>query len=145
MRNLLVIALVIAVAACAAKPAVVSWVTSGTDLNERIEIQSSGHVSYTTTLNGTKQKDDLVILSSEQVDELDEVFRNQHACDLAHDPSYTPGENEGQTTLVLAFPDQHCTVVLWNAEWERGRAQPITETMRSMRPLHVAPGRVNTP
>jgi hypothetical protein len=144
MRNLLVIALVIAVAACAAKPPVVSWVTSGTDLNERIEIQSSGHVSYTTTLNGAKQKDDLVILSSEQVDELDEVFRNQHTCELAHDPSYTPGEGEGQTTLVLAF-DQHCTVVLWNAEWERGRAQPITETMRSMRPLHVAPGRVNPP
>jgi hypothetical protein len=141
MRYLLVIAL----AACGAKSSVVTWVTSGTGLNERIEVQSNGHVSYTSTLAGAKQKDDFVVLSREQVEELDEVFRSQHACELAHDPAYTPGESEGKTTLVLAFPDQHCTVVLWNAEWERGHAQPITETMRSMRPMHTPAGRVKTP
>lgn len=138
MRFLLLIAL----AGCGAKRPVVTWASTGTGMNERIEIDSAGHVSYTTTVNGVPDKKDEVVLSSAQVDEVDELFRSQKACELAHDPSFTPEPDEGQTTLVLAFPDQKCTVVLWNREWERGRAQQITETMRSMRPLRYRPGRV---
>ena len=69
--------------------------------------------------------------------DLDELFLSQGACQLHHDPEYTPRSDEGETTLELAFPDQVCKVVLWNTEWNRGRAQPIAETMRSMRPLRL--------
>jgi len=134
--------LVIALAACGSKQPVVIWSTSGTEVAERIEVQSSGHITYTTTINGVPDKRDEVILTSDQVEEIDELFRNQHVCELANDPAYTPTADEGKTTLVLAFPDQRCTVELWNHEWNHGRAQPVAETMRSMRPLRPHTGRV---
>jgi hypothetical protein len=137
MRNLLLVVL----AACGAKPPVVTWATSSTGATERIELQRSGEGRYTSTISGAPDREERVILSSDQVAELDEMFRSQRVCELAHDPSYTPAPDEGQTTLVLAFPDQRCTIVLWNHEWEHGRAQPISETMRSMRPLRQPPGR----
>lgn len=122
-------------AACGPSRVVVKWWSTGAGTNERIEIKNSGHGNYTSTNNGVVEKDELVILTDDQVHELHELFRSQGACQLHHDPEYTPLSDEGQTTLELAFPDQACKVVLWNTEWNRGRAQPITETMHSMRPL----------
>jgi hypothetical protein len=80
-------------------------------------------------------KEQRVQLTRDQIDELEELLRTRRACELAHDPAYTPSPEEAQTTLELAFPDQHCKVVLWSTEWQQGRAKDIAETMRSMRPL----------
>ncbi|HEX8109370.1 MAG TPA: hypothetical protein VF516_16680 [Kofleriaceae bacterium] len=131
MRYLLLLSL----AACSPTRVVVKWWSTGAGTNERIEIPSSGNGNYTRTDNGRVEKDERVILTSDQVHELDELFLGQGACQLKHDPEYTPRADEGQTTLELAFPDQTCKVVLYNTEWDRGHAQPIAETMRSMRPL----------
>ena len=131
MRYLILIALV----GCAAKRAVVKWATVAPKATERIELRSSGDGSYTSTTEGIETKSERVVLSPDQLAELAELFRTQKVCQLVHDPAYTPGPEEGQTTLELAFPDQHCTVVLWNTEWLRGSAKEITETMHSMRPL----------
>lgn len=142
MRYLLLLSL----AACGSTRVVVKWSSTGAGTNERIEIPSSGNGNYTRTDNGRVEKDERVILTSDQVHELDELFLSQGACQLKHDPEYTPRSDEGQTTLELTFPDQTCKVVLWNTEWDRGRAQPIAETMRSMRPLQrTKPTRKLTP
>lgn len=133
MRILLL--LLLSVAACSPTRVVVKWWSTGAGTNERLEIKSSGNGNYIRTDNGRPEKDEQVILTSDQVRELDELFLSQGVCQLKHDPEYTPRPSEGETTLELAFPDQTCKVVLWNAEWDRGRAQPVAETMRSMRPL----------
>lgn len=133
MRYLLLLSL----AACGPSRVVVKWWSTGAGTNERIEIKSSGHGNYISSSNGAVEKDEPVILSDDQIHELQELFLSQGACQLHHDPEYTPRSDEGQTTLELAFPDQACQVVLWNTEWNRGRAQPIAETMRSMRPLRL--------
>ena len=133
MRYLLLLAL----AACGPSRVVVKWTNTGTALSERIEIKRSGDGNYTITNNGVVEKDERVVLTTDQVHELDELFLSQGACQLHHDPEYTPRSDEGQTTLELEFPDQACKVVLWNTEWDRGRAQPIAETMRSMRPMRL--------
>jgi hypothetical protein len=131
MRHVLLLAL----AACGAKPTVATWTTTGPGLNERIEVQRDGHVKYTSSVNGVENRSEEVALNKEQVEEIDELFRSHDACKLAHDPAYTPQPDEGKTTLVLAFPEQRCTIELWNREWERPAALPVSETMRSMRPL----------
>jgi hypothetical protein len=133
MRRLSVVLL--SLAACSPPRVVVKWSTSGTGTRERIEIKSSGNGTYASTDDGRPEKDEQVILTSDQVHELDELFLSQGACQLKHDPDYTPRPSEGESTLELAFSDQACKIVLWNTEWDRGRAQPIAETMRSMRPL----------
>jgi hypothetical protein len=138
MRYLLLLALV----GCASGPPVLRWYTTGTGLNERIELKSSGDGSYVSTLNGTEDRNERVILSTGQLQELNELLRTHGACQLTHDPAYKPAPDEGQTTLELAFPDQKCKVVLSNTEWQRGAAQPISETMRSMRPIKMPAGRV---
>jgi hypothetical protein len=135
MRRLSVVLL--SLAACSPGGVVVKWWSRGAGTNERLEIKSSGNGNYTSTSNGAVEKDEQVILTTDQVHELDELFLSQGACQLKHDPEYTPRPTEGETTLELAFPDQTCKVVLWNTEWDRGRAQPIAETMRSMRPLKL--------
>lgn len=135
MRRLVLVLL--SVTACSPTRVVVKWWSTGAGTNERIEIKSSGNGNYTSTDNGRPEKDEQVILTTDQVHELDELFRSQGACQLKHDPEYTPRPSEGQTTLELAFPDQSCKVVLWNTEWDRGPAQPIGETMKSMRPLRL--------
>jgi hypothetical protein len=131
VRYLLLVALV----ACASKHPVVTWVSSGTSASERIEIPSSGYGRYTSASNGVAEKDESVILSNDQLNELAELFRTQRVCELADDPAYKPAPGEGRTTLELAFPDQHCKVSLWDFAWQHGRAKDITETMHSMRPL----------
>lgn len=133
MRCLLLLCL----AACGPSRVVVKWWSTGAGTNERIEIKNSGHGDYTRTNNGVLEKNEPVVLTDDQIHELDELFVNQGACQLHHDPEYTPRSDEGQTTLELAFSDQTCKVVLWNTEWNRGRAQPIAETMHSMRPLRL--------
>src|ERR1051325_10085106 len=162
MRHLLLLAL----AGCASGRPVVRWTSVGVGVNERIEIKSSGDGSYVSMINGVEQKNERVVLSRSQVAELNELFREKGACQLAHDPEYKPVPDEGQTTLELAFPDHTCKIgrwnleseggqpalelafpdqpckrVLWTLEWERGKAQWIAETMRSMRPLPLRPGR----
>ena len=124
-------------AACGPSRVVVKWWSTGAGTNERIEIKNSGHGNYISTNNGVVEKDEPVILTDDQIHELDELFLSQGACQLHHDPEYTPRSDEGQTTLELAFSDQACKVVLWNTEWNRGRAQSIAETMHSMRPLRL--------
>ena len=126
-------------AGCGAKHPVVTWANMGKGVTERIELQSSGDGNYTSTIDGQPHKDQRVILSKEQIEELQEMLRSKRACELAHDPAYTPAPDEGQTTLELAFPDQHCKVVLWNLEWQQGAAKDIAETMQSMRPLKPKP------
>lgn len=131
MRYLSLIALV----ACTPKHPVVTWGSSSMGMSERIEIAGDAQGSYTHTTNGVEDKNERLSFTNDQFRELIELFRTQHACELAHDPTYTPVPDEGQTTLELAFPDQHCKIVLWDAEWQRGPAREITETMHSMRPL----------
>jgi hypothetical protein len=131
MRHVVLLAL----AACGSRPAVATWTTTGPGLNERVEVQSDGHVKYTSTVNGVETRVEEIALTKDQVEEIDELFRGHGACKLVHDPEYTPQPDEGKTTLVLAFPEQRCTIELWNREWERGSAVPVSETMRSMRPL----------
>ena len=133
MRTLLLLSL----AACSPTRVVVKWWSSGAGTNERIEIKSSGNGNYVRTNNGVVEKDELVILTNDQIRELEELFASHGACQFHHDPAFTPGPTEGESTLELAFPDQTCKVVLWNAEWDRAPAQPIAETMRSMRPLRL--------
>lgn len=120
-------------AACAAGRPVVTWTIARSSGEERVEVRSNGDVEFTATNGGVKEKPETLRLTKEQVSELDDILRNQHACELAHDPAYTPGADEGQTTLVVAFSDQQCKVTLWHSEWQRGRAREISETMRSMR------------
>jgi hypothetical protein len=115
----------------------VTWGSSTQSTTERIEFASGGEGSYTHTSNGVEDKHERVSLTKDQLHELLELFRTQHACELAHDPTYTPAPDEGQTTLELALPDQHCKIVLWDTEWLRGPARDITETMRSMRPVRL--------
>lgn len=124
-----------ALAACAPKLPVVTWVSSITGVTEHVQVRSNGDVSFTTSTGGAPGSAEHLSLEKAQVQELDELFRTQRACELAHDPGYTPAPDEGQTTLELAFPDQQCKIVLWNREWQQGRAREIAETMRSMRPL----------
>ena len=131
MKYLIVVTLV----ACASKHPVVMWASEGSSVSEHIEIASNGEGSYRSANNGVPDKDERVILTTDQVSELAEMFRAQRACELADDPAYTPQPGEGKTTLVLAFPDQHCKVVLWDFQWQHGRGKDITETMHSMRPL----------
>ena len=137
MKRLGSLAVLLLLAACGPSRVVLKWWSTGAGTNERIEIKNSGHGNYTSTNNGVPEKDEPVILTDDQIHEIDELFLSQGACQLHHDPEYTPRSDEGQTTLELAFPDQACKVVLWNTEWNRGRAQPIAETMHSMRPLRL--------
>jgi hypothetical protein len=120
-------------AACAASRPVVTWTIARSGGEERVEVRSNGDVEFTATNDGVKEKPETLRLTREQVSELDDILRTQHACQLAHDPAYTPAPDESQTTLVVAFSDQQCTVTLWNSEWRRGPARDISETMRSMR------------
>jgi len=131
VRYLLLVTLV----ACGPKPAVVMWTTTTASTTEHLELTSGGRGQYTTARDGVKDKDEPVALSTDQISELAELFRAQHACELTSDPAYTPVPDEGKTTLELAFPDQRCKVVLWDLEWQHGRAREIADTMRSMRPL----------
>lgn len=101
---------------------------------ERIELTSNGRGNYSTVSSGVAQPSQEVVLSKDQINELDEMMRNKNVCKFAHDPAYTPQPDEGETTLELSFPDQRCKVVLWNREWQNGPALDISETMRSMRP-----------
>lgn len=132
MRSLLVI---ITLAGCAPPRPVVTWVSTITGLNERVEVRSNGDVRYTTTSRGVTGRPQELKLSKEQVEELGDLLRTQRACELAHDPSFTPMPDEGQTTLEVAFPDMRCKIVLWNREWQRDRSREIVDTLRSMRPL----------
>lgn len=131
MRSLLLLLLV----ACAPKVPVVTWVSSLTGVTEHVEVGSNGDVSFVSTTGGEAGSAEHLSLMKEQVQELDELLRNQRACELAHDPAHTPAPDEGQTTLELSFPDLRCKVTLWNREWQQGRAREIAETMRSMRPI----------
>jgi hypothetical protein len=116
---------------------VVTWVSAGANTSERIEIENNGHGLYTSATDGVPEKNERLDLTKAQLDELAEVFRTHHACGLAEDPTYKPVAGEAKISLELAFPDQRCKVVLWDLEWQRGRAKEITETMRSMRPLRT--------
>src|SRR5437588_3654004 len=107
MRHLLLLALT----GCASGTPVVRWTSAGIGVNERIEIKSSGDGSYTSLVNGVEQKNERVVLSSSQVEELDELLRSNGACQLTHDPDYKPVPDEGQTTLELSFPDQTCKIM----------------------------------
>jgi hypothetical protein len=133
VRYLILITLV----ACGPKHLVVTWVSAGVNTSERIEIESSGQGRYTSATDGVPEKNERVVLSRDQLDELAEMFRSHRVCELTDDPAYTPVAGEGKISLELAFPDQRCKVVLWDFEWQRGRAKDVTETMRSMRPLRV--------
>ncbi|HEX7838563.1 MAG TPA: hypothetical protein VF469_13905 [Kofleriaceae bacterium] len=131
MKSLLPLALT----ACAPKLLVATWVTSMTGTTEHVEVRSNGDVSYTASNGDAPGSAEHLSLAKEQVEEFHELVRTQRACELAHDPGYTPAADEGQTTLELAFPDLRCKIVLWNREWQQGRAREIAETMRSFRPL----------
>ena len=131
MRHLLLILL----AACAPPPPVVTWVSTITGVHERVEVRKNGDVSYTASTRGVEGKPEQIKLSKEQVEELADILRAQHACELAHDPTFTPAPDEGKTSLELSFPDQRCKIELWNREWQRDRTREILETMRSMRPI----------
>jgi hypothetical protein len=135
MRRLALVT--IALFACGSNHPVVKWARSGTGVTERIELKSSGDGSYVSTLNGVEDKNERVILTKDQVEELAELFRSKKACELTHDPAYTPAPEEGEITLELAFPDLHCKIVLWALEWQQPRAKEIAETMQSMKPLRL--------
>ena len=129
MRRLSLLVLV----ACGSSRPVVIWAGARAGGEERIEVRGNGQVEYTATNNGIDEKPEAMSLMKTQVRELGDMLRSQRACELGHDPAYTPEAEEGQTTLLISFPDQQCKVTLWNGEWLRGRARDIADTMRSMR------------
>ena len=125
--------LLVLLAACAPVRPVVMWTIARTGGEQRIEVSSNGDVKITATNDGVEEKPESIRLTKDQVSELGDMLRSQRACELAHEPGYTPTADEGQTTLTVAFADQQCKVTLWNSEWLRGRAREISETMRSMK------------
>jgi hypothetical protein len=120
-------------AACASHPVVI-WASARTGGEERIQVRANGTVEYTAVNNGVEEKPEKISLAREQVRELNDMLRTQHACELTHDPAYIPDPEDGQTTLLVDYPDQKCKVTLSNGEWQR-RGHDIVDTMRSMR-LH---------
>jgi hypothetical protein len=126
--------LLLALAACGSRPPVITWASSGTVVTERIVLANNGNGQYTSMTGGAVDKDERLSLTTDQFNELVEMLRSRHACQLAHDPAYTPVPNESTITLELALPDLRCKVELWDLEWQR-QARDIFETMRSMRPL----------
>jgi hypothetical protein len=133
VRTLVLFALV----ACAPRQTVVKWASTSASVHELIEIKSDGYADYIRTLSGVAQKPESLELTRTQVNELGEMFRSEHACELTTDPSYVPAPGEGKTSLELTFPDQQCKVELWNLEWQRGKGRDIAETMQSMRPTRL--------
>jgi hypothetical protein len=125
-----------ALVACSRHPVIV-WGGASTGENIEIVIDSGGRGSYKTSSAGVEDLDEALAFTKGQVRELEEEFRSHHVCELVHDPSYTPAENEGQTTLELMFDDLTCKVTLYDLEWQRGNARDIAQTMRSMRPLRT--------
>src|SRR4051812_40163980 len=95
---------------CGPKPLVVTWATSGTRAVERIELEANGQGHSTSTTDGATDKTVSVILDKAQLNELAEMLRSRHACELTDDPAYTPVPGEGKITLEVAFPDLHCKV-----------------------------------
>jgi hypothetical protein len=129
--------LLLGLVACGSRQTVVVWGGASNTPGEieRVEVGSDGESRYLTVADGVETASERVALSKDQVRELDEMIREKHACALVHDPAYTPSPNEIQITLDVRFPDQHCTVTLYELEWLRGAAREIAETMRSMRPI----------
>jgi hypothetical protein len=123
----------IVLAACGSGRPVVTWTVARAMSQERVEVHEGGEIVFSATNNGVEEKPESLRLTKEQVSELGEILRNQHACELAHDPAYTPTPDEGQITMVIAFSGQQCKVTMFASEWLRGRAHEISETMRSMR------------
>jgi hypothetical protein len=123
----------ILLAACGSTRPVVTWTVARPTSEERVEVRENGEIVFTATNGGVEEKPESLRMEKEQVSELGDLLRSQHACELAHDPAYTPTPDEGQITLVIAFSDQHCKVTMSASEWLRGRAHEISETMRSMR------------
>jgi hypothetical protein len=123
----------IALAACGSGRPVVTWTVTRAMSQERVEIREGGEIVFTATNGGVEEKPESLRLTKDQVSELGEILRNQHACQLAHDPAYSPTPDEGQITMMIAFSDLQCKVTMFASEWLRGRAHEISETMRSMR------------
>src|SRR5690242_12057305 len=104
-------------AACTPARPVAMWTVARPGSEERVEVRDNGDIIYVATNNGVEEKPETLKMSQDQVSELGDVLRHHQACQLAHEPGYTPDADEGQTTLVLSFPDQRCKVTLWNSEW----------------------------
>src|ERR1043165_6222250 len=123
----------ILLAACGSSRPVVTWTGARPTSEGRVEVRESGETVFTATNGGVGGKPESLRMEKDQVSELGDLLRSQHACERAHDPAYTPTPDEGQITLLIAFSDQHCKVTMSAGEWLRGRAPEISETMRSMR------------
>ena len=123
----------IVLAACGSSRPVVTWTVARATSQERVEVREDGEIVFTATNGGVEEKPESLRLTKDQVSELGDILRSQHACELAHDPAYTPTPDEGQITMVIAFDNQACKVTMFASEWLRGRAHEISETMRSMR------------
>jgi hypothetical protein len=123
----------IVLAACGSSRPVVTWTVARATSQERVEVREDGEIVFTATNGGVEEKPESLRLTKDQVSELGDILRSQHACELAHDPAYTPTADEGQITMAIAFSDQRCKVTMFASEWLRGRAHEISETMRSMR------------
>ena len=123
----------IVLAACGSSRPVVTWTVARATSQERVEVREDGEIVFTATNGGVEEKPESLRLSKDQVSELGDILRSQRACELAHDPAYTPTPDEGQITMVIAFENQSCKVTMFASEWLRGRAHEISETMRSMR------------
>lgn len=130
--------LLLGLVACGSHQTVVVWGRASTGPEEvaQVEVGSNGESRYVTLANGVETASERVVLSKDQVRELDEMIREKHACELVHDPAYTPAPDEIQLTLDVRFPDQRCKVTLYELEWRRSPARDVAETMRSMRPIH---------
>lgn len=120
-------------AACNPGRPVVMWATPRATGEERIELVGNGDITFIAINNGAEDRSETNRLAREQLAELHDMLREHRACELAHEADYTPGADELQTTLTLAFPDLQCRVTLWAGEWQRGHARDIADTMRSMR------------
>jgi hypothetical protein len=136
--------ILLALVACGSRQTVVVWGGSAAGEHGRMEIGSNGESRYVTVADGAEIASERVVLTKDQVRELDELIRAKHACELVHDPAYTPSPDEIQITLEVTYPDQRCKVTLYELEWLRGPAREIAETMQSMRPIRK-PGKKPEP
>ncbi|HET9620427.1 MAG TPA: hypothetical protein VFP84_03595 [Kofleriaceae bacterium] len=136
MRSFFAAVALAGLAACGATRTVIVWENQGNGESTRTAIENNGGGQYTATADGVQHDDEQLSFTKGQIHELAELYRNRRVCEMSHDPAYTPVANEGQTTLVLDLEDLHCSVTLYDLEWEK-KAKDITETMRSMRPLNT--------
>ena len=111
-------------AAPAGPPAAFTWgVSQGLWGTEQLTIDASGHAHYRfESARDRKKVDRSRELPAAELSDLRDAVTDPHFCKLV---SRRPGiPDEGQPSLQVDDGSVHCTVTLWDGEWEQGEALP---------------------